>query len=142
MMKISQNSILKITLSIILIIGGKTLGFSQTAEKSKLSEFLILIETTDNEIKLTSKKGCAWKELSFNLKPYNSQAVDQFGMTTKKREKPTNDENLADFLFTVKKTNEGLSLEGLDGTAWKDLSISCKKNNCQQYIDQNGMVEI
>jgi hypothetical protein len=49
------------------------------------------------------------------------------------------DANLADFLFTVSKTENGLVLKGIEGTAWTDLRFSLPENG-KQEIDQYGMV--
>jgi hypothetical protein len=48
------------------------------------------------------------------------------------------DQNLANFLFTIEKTENGISLVGMEGTSWKTLSFSLAKN-ARQAIDQNGM---
>jgi hypothetical protein len=63
-------------------------------------------------------------------------------MSSLKRDKTVKDANFANFLFTIKKTKEGLSFEGIEGTAWKKLSFSCPKGVCHQYIDQRGMTEL
>jgi hypothetical protein len=45
------------------------------------------------------------------------------------------------FLFLINKTKDGLTFEGVKGTAWKSLSFSCPNGRCHQFIDQNGMTE-
>ncbi|MFM9950537.1 MAG: hypothetical protein ACKV1O_21550 [Saprospiraceae bacterium] len=107
--------------------------------EAPVSGFLILVETTENGLKLTCQEGCAWGELSFSLKAYQTQAVDQYGMTSLKRDQPEKNDSLSNFLFTVKKTKEGLKFEGKEGTAWNELSFKCPGNNCYQHIDQEGM---
>ncbi|HEY5591226.1 MAG TPA: hypothetical protein VIK55_09435 [Paludibacter sp.] len=125
-----------ITLSVFLMIGAYNSVFSQTETTPELTKFLILVETTDDGIKLTGQQGCAFKELTFTLKADKSQAIDQFGMTSKEESKGSG------FLFTIKKTKDGLSFEGLKGTYFKKLSFSCPKGNCHQAIDQRGMTEV
>lgn len=117
-------------------------SFAQKIKNQGLSSFQILIESTNGDIKLTGIKGCAFIELTFKLGDEKFQAVDQFGMSTLDREKNIKDNNLADFLFTIKKTKSGLRLEGIEGTAWKELSIISTENRCYQLIDQNGMKNI
>jgi bla regulator protein BlaR1 len=117
-------------------------AISQTDSTPELTKFLILVETTDDGIILTSEQGCAFKKLTFTLKDDNTQAVDQFGMSSLNRDKTVKNSNLANFLFTIKKTKEGLSFEGIEGTAWKKLSFSCPKGKCYQYIDQYGMTDV
>lgn len=124
-----------ITLSLLLMIGTYNSVFSQTETTSELSKFLILVETTDDGIKLTGQQGCTFKELTFTIKAGNSQAIDQFGMTSPEGSKGSN------FLFTIKKTKDGLSFEGLKGTYFKKLSFNCPKGNCHQAIDQSGMTD-
>jgi len=115
---------------------------SPTIQNQELSNFKILIESTNGDIKLTGIKGCAFKELTFKLNDENSQAVDQFGMSTLDRDKPLKDKNLANFLFVLKKTKKGLALKGIEGTSWKELSFNSTENKCYQLIDQNGMQNI
>lgn len=123
----------RIALSVFLMIGAYNSVFSQTETTPELTKFLILVETTADGIKLTGQQGCIFKELTFTLKAGNSQAIDQFGMTSKEGSKGSS------FLFTIKKTKDGLSFEGLKGTAFKKLSFSCPEGNCHQAIDQRGM---
>ena len=50
------------------------------------------------------------------------------------------DPNLANYLFTITKTKDGITLTGIEGTAWKELSFSLQKNG-RQSIDQFGMTD-
>jgi hypothetical protein len=70
-----------------------------------------------------------------------SQSIDQFGMNTEQRIEKNKDKNLADFLFSITKTKEGISLVGIKGTSWKELSFSCPEDGCKQLIDENGMTD-
>lgn len=126
----------RIALSVFLMIGAYHSVFSQTETTPELAKFLILVETTDDGIKLTGQQGCVFKILTFTLNAGKSQAINQFGMTSQEVSKVSN------FLFTIKKTKDGLSFEGLKGTAFKKLSFSCPKANCHQAIDQSGMTEM
>ena len=134
-----QKPTIKIILFMSFILGTFNLAFSQDAIKAKPSKFLILIQTTKDGIKLTGEDGCAWKELTFTINQDKPQAIDQFGMTTLNRDEAEKDKNLSDFLFTIKKTQEGISLEGKVGTAWTKLNFNCVDKSCYQYIDYNGM---
>ena len=51
------------------------------------------------------------------------------------------DSNLADFLFTITKTYNGIKLKGIEGTAWLDLSFSLTKNK-KQAFDLYGMTAL
>ena len=135
-----QKAFFKFSLIIAFIIGASNLVFSHGKIGTKTSKFLILVETTEDGVKLTSQEGCAWKELTFTLNIEKPQAVDQFGMASLNQDKPTEDKSLANFLFTIKKTKDGISLDGKGGTAWTKLNFGCDKGKCYQYIDFNGMV--
>ena len=115
---------------------------AQTESTLEASKFLILIENTKDGIKLTSRKGCAFKELSFSLKVGQTQEIDQFGMRNPSdKVRVVNDDNLASFRFKITKINDGtaleVSIEGIEGTSWKKLSFSIPDSS--QLIDENGM---
>jgi hypothetical protein len=141
MRNLKLNAFLKLSLIIAFIIGASYAVFSQVNFETKSSKFLILVETTGDGVKLTSQEGCAWKELTFTLNPDQPQAIDQYGMTSLNKSKPTEDKNLASFLFIIKRTKEGISLSGKGGTAWTKLSFDCTKGKCSQYVDFNGMAQ-
>jgi hypothetical protein len=60
-------------------------------------------------------------------------------MTSIEEHKDPMDDKLANFLFTVKRTKDGLEFEGLKGTAWQELTFSCSDTGCKQLIDGSGM---
>jgi len=60
-------------------------------------------------------------------------------MTTLETHRPAMSSNVDNILFTIKKTNDGFSFEGIEGTAWKTLSSTYSKSICHQKIDQNGI---
>lgn len=139
MKNLGQKVLFGIALLMILMTGAFSSAFSKS-DKPEQTKFLILVEKTKDGIKLSGVQGCAFKELSFSLKDNNPQAIDQFGMSSLKRDKPEKDSNLANFLFTIKETKEGFSFEGLEGSTWKELAFSCS-GTCRQFIDENGMTD-
>ena len=140
MENLTQKRSFKVAYFLVLLMGVSNAAFSQTKVETAAPKFLILIETTDEGLKLTSRDGCAWKELKFTLNQDKPQAIDQFGMTSLDNDKVTIDNDLPNFRFIIKKTKEGISLEGKKGTAWINLSFSCQNGQCNQYIDGNGMI--
>src|SRR5690606_28993543 len=108
---------------------------------SELKDFKLIVEKTDNGIKMKSEKGSAWIDLAFSLNNYQPQAVDEYGMTELKKVSENKDGNLADFLFTITKTENGIELKGIEGTAWTELKFSLAENK-QQAIDQFGMTSL
>jgi len=120
-----------------------TLGFSSIAQdesSSDLKDFKITIEKTDKELKMKSSDGSAWIDLSFNLANNKPQAIDEYGMTQLEKVSTYKDPKLADYLFTITKTKDGIILTGIEGTAWKELSFPLTKNG-KQVIDQFGMMD-
>jgi len=108
---------------------------------AELKDFKLIVEKTDNGIKMKSEKGSAWLDLSFSLNNYRPQAVDEYGMTNLKNVSENKDENLADFLLTITKTEDGIELKGIEGTAWTELKFSLTENK-QQAFDQFGMTSL
>jgi hypothetical protein len=99
------------------------------------------VENTENGIKMQSIEGGAWINLSFSIKNDQPQAIDEYGLTELEKISPKKDTNLADFLFTITKTEKGIVLKGIEGTAWTDLSFSLTEKE-KQAIDQFGMTKL
>ena len=128
-----------IVLVILFMTGtAELIAQNKTAE---LKHFKLIVEKTDNGIKMKSEKGSAWLDLSFSLNNYRPQAVDEYGMTNLKNVSENKDENLADFLLTITKTEDGIELKGIEGTAWAELKFSLTENK-QQAFDQFGMTSL
>ncbi len=142
MKKSNLNFMSKVILLFLLLAGISNGIISQTKETIKSDGFLILIETTNETIKLTSQKGCAWKELSFTLNVNEIKSIDQFGVTPMKnvqKNKESTGDNNGNFHFTIKRVGNGLSFEGLKGTTWKKLSYSCTVAKCEHLIEAHGI---
>jgi len=137
-LKNSSFSHLFIT-AFVIVIGLSNVSLTKPVKE--VSAFSFLVQNTEDGLKLISKSGTAWKEVTFSLEENKSQAINQFGMASIEKEYAPKDSRLANFLFTVKKTKDGLAFEGIRGTAWKNLSFSCDKKGCNQLINQYGMVE-
>lgn len=114
---------------------------AQEKKSTDLKDFKIVVEKTDNGIKLTSTEGSAWVDLAFSIDDDLPQAIDEHGMTKTDKVSSEKDANLADFLFTITKTENGIVLKGIEGTAWTDLSFSLTENR-KQAIDQFGMTKL
>jgi hypothetical protein len=140
-MKDFRNSNLRITLLSIVLLCSSVLVLSQTKTTPEVNKFLILIETTDNGFKLTGIEGCAFKEISFSYTSHKNQAVSQYGMVKSLKNNQSKENDAIDFLFKIDKTSDGVTLEGITGTAWKNLSFSCQNGSCHQYINQNGIAD-
>jgi hypothetical protein len=111
-------------------------SIAQENKSEELKDFKIVIEKTSNGIKMRSIKGSAWLDLKFSNNE-TPQAIDEFGMTELSSTSSDKDSNLADFLFTITKSERGFVLKGIKGTAWTD-SLD---ENGKQAIDQFGMAD-
>ena len=125
-----------LALFVVICLGNS--ANAQTSCNLEASKFILLVENTEDGVKLTSNKGCAFAELTFSLREGQVQEIDQFGMRSA-NDKAVKDKSLASFRFTVKKTKDGFAFEGIEGTSWKKLSFTCPVNT-SQLIDQNGMI--
>ena len=129
-----------------LVIGAFILSVStelnaQEKKSTELDNFKIIVETNNNIIKLTSSEGTAWINLSFNKNNYQPQAIDEYGMTTLDKVSSKKDSNLADFLFTITKTENIIILKGIEGTWWSELKFSLYENQ-KQAFNKAGMTEL
>jgi len=126
-------------LTALLFSGIPSMAVAQPDETPDVSEFTVILKTSADGVQLTCKKGCAWKELKFSTVVGDGpQAVDQYGMTPLPRQRSTEQSDLSNFVMTIKRTQDGISLQGLEGTAWKTLTFGPVPER-GQAIDQNGM---
>ncbi len=114
---------------------------AQEKKSTNLNDFKLVVEKTESGIKMQGVKGTAWIDLSFTINNDRPQAIDEYGMTDLNNVSSNEDSNLADFLFTITRTDKGIELKGIEGTAWTDLSFSLAENG-KQAIDQNGMTKL
>jgi len=126
-----------------IIMTGFLLTLSTTINAQKENDdfknFKITIEKSGNEIIMKCSEGCLWENLTYENKE-EYQAINEFGMIEIKQDQSNTDKNLSNFLFTITKTDNGISLIGLKGTTWSDLSFSLR-NSEQQMFNQFGMTD-
>ena len=127
-------------IAVFVLTAGSEL-LAQEKKANDLKNFKVVVEKTDNGIKMQSIEGSAWIDLSFNINNDRPQAIDEYGMTKLNNVSSKKDSNLANFLFTITKTKKGIILKGIEGTAWTDLSFSLTENG-KQAIDQYGMTKL
>src|SRR3954454_6753108 len=100
-MKKQKSSVLSITLFSMLMLGITSGLLAQNGLTTKEAKFLIIVETTNDNVKLTCKEGCAWKELSFSLELNYIQGIDQNGMASLESGKARETGNLSRFHFAI-----------------------------------------
>lgn len=138
--KFNFNRIALVLLMTLFTIAGGNKLFAGDKNPPELKDFIIIIEETEDGLMMRGAKGCAWINLSFSLKEYVPQAVDEFGMTELEDSSDTAPE-LADFLFKIIKTENGITIKGLKGTAWSELKSSLNKNE-KVVITQTGVTSL
>lgn len=138
--KLTFRSLLLSLLAALSFLTFSSQVIPQQPSSSDLKDFKITIEKTRNGLKLCSSQGSSWIDISFSLQKNSAQAIDEYGMTKLNNVSPIKDLQLADYLFTITKTNDGIKLIGIEGTAWKELSFSLPKNK-KQTINQYGMID-
>lgn len=133
-------TILRFLFCCIFILGVSSQVSAQEEDNNDLTEFLIKIEATKSHIKLNCVTGCDWKELQYTTTSANlMQAINRSGMADLTERDLLREADSTDFIFLIERTNIGLTLKGLEGTAWKELSFNCPEGECIQMIDQMGM---
>ena len=137
--KLNFKQLIIDVLIVVFVLTASSELLAQEKKSTDLKDFKVLVEKTDNGIKMICENGCAWKELTYSINDYKPQAIDEYGMTELNKNSLDKDSNLTDFLFILTKTEKGIKLKGIEGTARTDLSFSLSKNK-QKAIDQLGMI--
>ena len=58
------------------------------------------------------------------MNDFQPQAIDEYGMTFVNNTSTKTDDKLADFTFTITKTDDLIFLKSVKGTAWSELKFS------------------
>jgi len=128
-------------LTAVFVLTASSNLIAQEKKSNDLKNFKVVLKKTNDGIKMQSVDGSAWIDLAFSINNDRPQAIDEYGMTELNKVSSKKDSNLADFLFTITKTENGIVLKGIERTAWTDLSFSLAKNG-KQAIDQFGMTKL
>ena len=139
--KLNFRKLITNTLMAAFVLTASSELIAQEKKADDLKSFKVVVEKTENGIKMQSIEGSAWVDLSFSINNDKPQAIDEYGMTELNKISSDKDSNLTNFLFTITKTENGIVLKGIEGTAWTDLSFSLLKNG-KQAIDQFGMTKL
>ena len=139
--KLNFKKLISNTLIALFILTASSELVAQEKKSDDLKNFKVVVEKTDNGIKMQSVEGSAWIDLSFSINNDRPQAIDEYGMAELNKISSDKDSNLADFLFTITKTENGIVLKGIEGTAWTELKFSLADNK-KQAINQYGMTSL
>ncbi len=139
--KLSFKRVISNLLIAVFVITASSELIAQEKKSNDLKNFKIVVEKTENGIKIQSVEGSAWIDLTFSINNDQPQAIDEYGITKLEKISSEKDSILANFLFTITKTESGIVLKGIEGTAWTDLSFSLAKNG-RQAIDEMGITKL
>jgi hypothetical protein len=112
--------------------------YAQNVSSMPLADFRILVETKGDEVKLTCTEGCAFKQLIYSTNPYRSQVIGYYGMSKAASPDSIQRSEPFEFLFSLQRSEYGIELKGMYGSAWTKLTFSCPVE-CSQFIDEYGM---
>lgn len=125
----------------LLIVFG-LYSFSVT-EKIDLDDQKLLIHFTmeDDMVYMHCKKGCSWDKLEFDGSDGNTYTVDQDGIRETTNQLVRLRPGAGNFIFSVKKGEEGLAFTAHYGLNWKGLTANCKTliGQCLIKLDENGV---
>ena len=107
---------------------------------TNLSSFKITIEKRNGGINLVCHNGCAWSHLEFSMNANHMQFIDEYGMTEEKKVKAEKNPLIADFLFSISRTLDGINLKGIQGTSWSELNYKDSRKG-EETIDEMGLVK-
>lgn len=130
-----KNATYLLLAGIFMILLPSNDSFAQEEKSIKVTPFEIYVTQTNEGVDLICDQGCAWKRLAFNTpNKYKPQGINQLGMTQISGAEQSDDDT-DNFLFTIQKTNEGVSLSSLNGTAWRSLSFSIKNGQKRKLTE-------
>jgi len=112
----------------------------ETIAQNDSKEFEIEIINTKSGFDLKSNEGSRWSDLSFSTTFNKSQKISEEGMESSRPDSTPTEHTITNYLFTISKKNDKITLIGLKGTTWEKLSFTLSKNKTQK-INQDGMVK-
>lgn len=95
------------------------------------SKFEIRIFNNKGTIGVLCNKGCSWTDLYIRS---NMFYINQFGMVKIKNKDEIKNSS---FVFSVKKTGNGLTLKAIKGINWEKQSFKLSKDNSNAIIVNN-----
>lgn len=141
-MKFFKSNIFKaITLFVLFSIGISFIASAQNRASEEPTGFLFSVQKTHDGILLKGLEGCAWTELSFSLVQSGTKTINQYGMVALESGQAVENASLGNFKIIIKKTKNGIELEGKEGTSFVNLKYSGGPDDRVQLINNNGMVE-
>ncbi len=87
--------------------------------------FSFILESTEGGVRLSETLGCAFKELSFDLKNNELKSFDQYGMRYTHDKKIYRSIETTPFIIHIKRTKNGFILKGISGTNFRKLNFHC-----------------
>lgn len=127
------------TRNLLILFFGIIIHF-ETIAQNHSKEFEIEITNTKSGFELTSNQGSRWLSLSFSNTKFKTENIDEEGMVGSRVDTVPVENEFADYLITISKENDKITLIGVKGTSWKELSFKLPLNKTQK-INQDGMMK-
>ena len=136
---ITNSIILFNTRNLLILFFGIIIHFEAIAQNHS-KEFEIEITNTKSGFELRSNQGSRWLNLSFSNTKFKTENIDEEGMVGSRVDTVPTDNEYADYLITFSKKNDIVTLIGVKGTSWKELSFKLPLNQTQK-INQDGIMK-
>ncbi|TVQ42330.1 MAG: hypothetical protein EA362_13420 [Saprospirales bacterium] len=128
-------------LSVLLLVFG-LYAFS-VPEKTNEGDQKLLIHFTmeDDMVYMQCKKGCSWDKLEFDGSGEKTYSINQDGIRESTNELIRIRPGQEDFIFSVKKDDDGLAFIAHYGLNWKGLTANCNSlvGECVIKLNENGV---
>jgi hypothetical protein len=99
--------------------------------------FVIQIDTQGNTMTLTCEQGCNWTTLKLTGNRYTPHIINRLGKED--QFETTHKDTYGSFVVSIMRTNDGVSIRGINDTAFEELRVSGKESR-RFKINQNGMM--
>lgn len=120
------------TTTMLIVLIGSIMSYSYT-EKS--DNFKIKFSKSNSSIIMNSNIGCSWNILSVKKKSFH---LNQFGIVNV--EKDIDAYSSSEFIISVKRSYSKITLKGMKGTNWKDLSFNLSSKKSSIIVTENGII--
>jgi hypothetical protein len=130
-MKTNPFLLTKVLFLLLALAVSSSLYAQETTEKT--AEFKWEIKVDKNRITIQCQEGCTYQNLAFSSN--RTVTINQSGMV--ELAKNPSEESSSDFLITYAKKGNKVTLKGLKGVAWTDLTFTAGKGI--YTLDEKGI---
>lgn len=134
---------IRFTLVVFFLIAYNSLLLSETLPEKENNKFMLSLKLENDFVTITNIKSCRFTSIGFRLTT-NGKPIgfNEFGMfDLNKRQKPREENNFAQFSFSVHRNENGLVIKGIEGVDWEQLELTYNTgdNACLYQISHSGI---